>query len=353
MAFLWFVVGVNVPAGVSEQWREEGGVAEMSVDEKVMLALYCVSCIPLSMILSGWLLYMHVPCVIVRERVEQMTAAVRAMKGHGRDYDAVMSMVQAAHESTLRLSALVTPTMAVNGGISWTVAAVLLLCGVLPRPYCDSIQIEAPLGCKDPTVAAGSNVSPWAPGVPHGGWKVNSFFDKIPPWVCYCAAIIFYLNAFIPLLSAATTSAAADELVNAVGEMRYEQLGDSSSNSSASSPDDDEEEGAQAASAEAATATAATARVKVLQSRPDNLIRIDGLQQYSAELNNVQGIGFTFFKKRIEKRWVAATACRGLCLIILLACAGTALQKPSTLKLVGLQFLAATATNATDKTASG
>ena len=85
----------------------------------------------------------------------------------------------------------------------------------------------------------------------------------------------------------------------------------------------------------------------MLQSRPDNLIRIDGLQQYAAELNNVQGIGFTLFKKRIEKSWVAATACRGLCLIILLACAGTALQKPAILRLVGLQFLAA-ATNATD-----
>ena len=40
--------------------------------------LYVLGCVPVTMILSGWLLYMYTPCVIVRERLEQMTSAVRS-----------------------------------------------------------------------------------------------------------------------------------------------------------------------------------------------------------------------------------------------------------------------------------
>ena len=118
-------------------------------------------------------------------------------------------------------------------------------------------------------------------------------------------------------LSAATTSAAVDKLIDAVGALRYEQL---------------EEAGAGRHGQGRAEPTH---YARVLQSRPDNLIRIDGLQQYAAELNTTQGVGFTFFKKRMDKQWVVAAMIKGLCIIVLASAAGVAVQTHAFAQLLG------------------
>ena len=187
MAILWYIIGTINSDDMT------GAAEPLTFDVQVVTVLYCVGCIPLTMILSGWLLYMHVPCVIVRERVEQMASAVKAMnrtKGNARDYDAVMSMVQAAHESTLRLSALVTPTMAVNAGISWCVVALFLIAGWLPRSD----------DCTSPAAQSGVDEAPPLQRNAHDGC-VTVIVRKIPPWVCLCGSVIFYINTLIPLLS--------------------------------------------------------------------------------------------------------------------------------------------------------
>lgn len=266
-----------------------------SLGLKMATVVYLVCTLPVTMILSGWLLYMHVPCIIVRERIQQMIVAVIDMRSHTRNYNVVMGMIQDAHEITLRVSALLTPTMAVNASISCTVTAVCLLCSVLPWPDCDRPQIEAPRGC-DPSVPGVTNFT-----APHA-WQQLAFFEHTQPWMVVVLSACFFINSFIPLLSAARTSAAADELMTAVGSLRYEQL-DSS------------------ASGIGRTATGADGeQSKQLMTRPDNLIRVNGLQQYAAELNSGQGIGFTFFKRRITKELVTGVLIRGLVLIALLSC---------------------------------
>ena len=112
-----------------------------------------------------------------------MTSAVSNMSGHRRDYNAVMSIVQAAHETTLRLSALITPTVAVNCGVSAVACLLSYVRGVLPRPECRVLAPTPPLGCTD-TVAAD-------------------------------------INLLLPLYAAAVTSAAVDDLMAAVGELMY------------------------------------------------------------------------------------------------------------------------------------
>ena len=212
----------------------------LNFDEKVATVLLVLGCVPMTMIVSGWHLYIYMPCVIVRERLEQMTAVVSNMTGHRRDYNAVMSMVQAAHENTLRLSALLTSTATVNCGVGCTACILFCVCGILPRPECRVVAPTPPLGCSA-TVAAD--------GV---GFEQDHVFNRLPPWLCCVLAAVVYINALLPLYAAAATSLAVDDLMAAVGALRYNSV-------------------------EPETVGAAAGRVT--QSRPDDLIRIGGLQQ--------------------------------------------------------------------------
>ena len=135
------------------------------------------------------------PCVIVRERLEQMTSVISDMTGHRRDYNAVMSMVQAAHENTLRLSALITPTVAVTCVVSCAVCLLLCVYGILPRPECRVLAPTPPLGCSDNVAADGV------------GFEQDHVFDLLPPWLCYVVAAVFYINALLPLYAAAVNHA--------------------------------------------------------------------------------------------------------------------------------------------------
>ena len=259
--------------------------------------VYWLCTLPFTMILSGWLLYMHVPCVIVRERIRQMTAVVRDMRGSERNYNVVMNMVQDAHESTLRLSALVTPTMAVNAGISFSCASFMLVGSVLPRPECDRLQVHQPAGCG-PAVDGVANLT-----APHA-WQQMAFFEITRPWVFATLSICFFINTLIPLLSAANTSAAVDELIDAVGTLRYELTNGNGPGGAA-----------------------VNEQATLVMSPPMNLLRVDGLQQYAAELNSGQGLGFTFFKIRIDKNWVRWVLLQGLALFAVVQCEGELIRR--------------------------
>ncbi len=293
-SILWYLLSA-VSLGIPEFSGDE-----MSFAGRAAWVVYVVCTVPTTMILSGWLLYMHVPCIIVHERIRQMMTAVRDMKGDTRNFNVVMSMVQDAHESTLRLSALLTPTMAVNAGLSGCVTSFLVVLSVFSRPDCHRrFQVQQPLGCGEAEVGV-TNLT-----APHAWQDIN--FLPAPPWVYTAMAVAFFINCLIPFLSAASTTAAVDELMHAVGALRYEHQSNGVARTGSNN-------------------AAGAQQLRPLMTLPENLIRVDGLQQYAAELNGGQGIGFTFFKMRIDKTLVVGLMLRGLFLIgMFIACVNTVL----------------------------
>lgn len=288
VAMLWYIFRTG-QLSLSELRSDEN-----SSTGRLAVAVYGVCIVPTTMILSGWLLYMHVPCIIVRERISQMVAAVRDMSGDQRNFDVVMSMIQDAHESTLRLSALLTPAMVVNACLSLTVTSFMVVISTLPQPDCHRLQVEKPEGCGEAEIGV-TNLT-----VPHAWQELG--IVVWPWWVFTTLAVVFFINILIPLLSAASTSVAAGELVDAVGRLRYQHR-------------------ANIAACIGGNAAGVGQQVKPVMTVPEDLIRVNGLQQYAAELNGGQGIGFTLLKRRIDKAWVVGVMYRGLFLIgVFIAC---------------------------------
>ena len=50
----------------------------------------------------GWLLFIHVPCLVARESIRQHTVRLRARNAQTANYDAVMGSIQSVHETTVR-----------------------------------------------------------------------------------------------------------------------------------------------------------------------------------------------------------------------------------------------------------
>ena len=55
-----------------------------------------------AMICVGWLLFIHVPCLVVRESIRQHTVRLRSRNAQTANYDATMGSIQSVHETTVR-----------------------------------------------------------------------------------------------------------------------------------------------------------------------------------------------------------------------------------------------------------
>eukprot|EP01043_Picozoa_sp_COSAG02_P022414 COSAG02_NODE_1165_length_14156_cov_58.567191_2_plen_391_part_00 len=159
-----------------------------SAQNDLALVFACLSWPPAWLQLAGWLVYLQVPAAIGCDWIKQSTQHIRHMAcSSSRNWNQAMSHLQSAHETTLCLSALLTPVMIANMFISSGFIVLWIGAVLAPRNM----------------VPEGSWVQVWA-----------------PQWVIYLAIVCFYINATLPLFVGARCSSACDELVDAIASLR-------------------------------------------------------------------------------------------------------------------------------------
>ena len=84
----------------------------VGIFEKVLAIVSIFCCYPTGMLISGWLLFITVPCLVVSDRIRRQARRVRSMREQGQvDWDALVAAIQMAHEDTLRLGAILRPPL--------------------------------------------------------------------------------------------------------------------------------------------------------------------------------------------------------------------------------------------------
>lgn len=243
------------------------GCAEMIL---CWIGAFC--CWPSGMLLSGWLLFIKVPCVLVSDRIRRDARLVARLSSSSRgstfeqhDLDMVQQVLQMAHEHTTRLATILQPLLElmlcipVIGGSWW------LILGCTPR----------------------SGMDPRSP--------VRDVMQAVPKELFLGGAALLIFLGLWPLYAPGAVTGACDELVEAVQALPHSKQ-------------------------QAADVDAVAARTAVLEAdceQPDvqedissldcnqsELRRVHSLVQYAAGLNSGQGLGFTFRKKRIGTAFV-------------------------------------------------
>lgn len=159
-----------------------------SAQNDLALVFACLSWSPAWLQLAGWLVYLQVPAAIGCDWIKQSTRHIRHMaRSSSRNWNRAMTHLQSAHETTLCLSALLTPVMIANMLISSGFIVLWIGAVLAPRTM----------------VPEGSWLQVWA-----------------PQWVLYLAIVCFYINATLPLFVGARCSSACDELVDAIASLR-------------------------------------------------------------------------------------------------------------------------------------
>ena len=154
----------------------------------VAMVCACLSVPSAWLQLSGWLVYLQVPSAIGCDLIWQSTRHVQRLgKGPSRSWNQVMTHLQSAHETSLCLSALLSPVIIANMLISGGMIALWFGAVLAPRTK-----------------------------LPEGSWVLV----WVPQWVLHAAMICFYVNAILPLFVGARCSRACDELVDAIASLR-------------------------------------------------------------------------------------------------------------------------------------
>jgi len=174
-----------------------------------------------------------------------------------------MADVQSCHETTLCLSALLTPVMLANMMISWLFILVWGFCVMASRT-----------GLNDD-----SWVEVWC-----------------PTWAFYICIFTLFVNAAMPLFVGASTSSACGGLIDAISDLRYEE--------------------AITEPRQGGGGGSRSTRRTTQCANPENLIRINGILQYASELNTSQGMGFTLRSKRISADLVISVLIKGTAVLI-------------------------------------
>ena len=86
---------------------------------------------PVCVIGVGWLLFLHIPALIVCDHINRSVVSINRARRSGRlSYDAIMATLQSTHDITQRLTALLNPllkmllTLTASLGIHWLIRAV-------------------------------------------------------------------------------------------------------------------------------------------------------------------------------------------------------------------------------------
>ena len=211
---------------------------------------------PCIVILTGWLIFIRAPCVIICDRIKHSAARVRQMAPETADYDAIMGYIHEAHELTVRLEVLLSPTLIGTGlmcsmvSFQWCLAA----CTVM---FCEYHRLD---GWIDRTTGQ--------PSVAHMQFSV---------W--FATAFVVQQGPVWQLFAAASTTTACEELVEAVAALRYSRQAPSPGTTTG------------AAGGIAPDLVGQHKNVKIAD--PDNLIRIQGLLNFAMDVNRGDGLGLS------------------------------------------------------------
>lgn len=265
--FVVFVAGDD-PADVTHNSSELGSREPTTpfsgwstARELLLFVSALVLMIPSAACYCGFRLFIQIPVVVTVDLIEQSTKQLKELESAPREltqYDGAITSIQNAHELTVRLSALLGPPLLANIGV-WT-------CFVL--------------------VWATAAVAPRTTLPPDS--MLNTIF---PPWGLLLGTNGFVLLGLWPLFEAAQASSACDNLLAATSVLREHPA----------EADDVPQE-------------------RVPMVPPDDLVRLDGLQRYAAELNRSQGFGFTLRKHRVTQRHTARTIVRVISLNLVMLC---------------------------------
>lgn len=233
------------------------------------LLLFCTGLVmmfPSAANYCGLRLFINIPIIVIVDLIEQSTKSLLELGSTPRElahYDSAITSIQNAHELTVRVAALLGPPLVTNIGI-WTCFGVVWgTAAVAPRTTLPPDSV------------------------------INTIF---PPWGLLAATNVALMLGIWPLIEVAQASSACDRLLIATSLLRK-----------------------QPAATGADSATSSSSRVPIVP--PDELIRINGLQRYAAELNRSQGFGFTLQKHRISERYMVRTLLRCISLNVILLCA--------------------------------
>ena len=93
--------------------RAEGPRYEMDAATKYAYVCVLLCFPPMVIIGTGWLLFLHVPMIIVGDHIGRIAAGVRALSAHSRpiNFDALTRSVWHAHDLQQHLSALLAPLL--------------------------------------------------------------------------------------------------------------------------------------------------------------------------------------------------------------------------------------------------
>eukprot|EP01043_Picozoa_sp_COSAG02_P007464 COSAG02_NODE_223_length_28346_cov_91.381846_3_plen_708_part_00 len=226
----------------------------------VAIAGMCL-CPCTAMVLSGWLLFISLPCMIVADHVRMSTHQVTLVRDgesdvqRRRPWNAMMTAVQEAHVETIKLAAVVSPLLTVMGTVLGLVTIWFLICALLPRKSCPS---PAPSSLDDCILTTEGS-----PG--------KIVLDHFAQWTCFCfsgaTAVFLEWQMFGP----ADVTLACDELIDAIRSVMTQTDGNG----------------------------------KAVLLDPQSLVRIEGIARFAEELNRGQGLGFVFRKKRVTPQLVS------------------------------------------------
>lgn len=221
-----------------------------------VLLVAAVSCPVCGAIGCGFLLFFKIPCDVAVDRIQQKTRRIKSMTAATADWNAVMGAVQYAHETTVRLGVLLHPPLASFQLVGALSGSWWFVCGIAPRA---NIQEGNPL--RD---IFGSQ-----------------FFAF--------AALMVTAGSLWPLYYPAAMTKACDDLLVAITRLRTAEA--------ARCPNAPQQHPQPQHQRQQQTSNLAS---------PNDLIRIQGIETYAAELNRRQGIGFQHRYKLITYTFVVS-----------------------------------------------
>lgn len=225
--------------------------------EKLLCLVGASCCWPTGMLVSGWLLFIKVPCLVVSDRIQRDARRVSCLSDGSRcvtlqqhDVEAVEQALQTAHEHTARLGAILQPLLE------------LLLC----LPVIGGSWWLA-LGCTD--FEAG--MDPKSP--------VHDVMHLVPHQLFLGGTALLIILGIWPLYGPGVVSTACDELVAAVRALAPPK---------------------QQVAAPGSSQTDCEAALEETKA----IAQVHTLVQYAMGLNDGQGLGFTLRRKRIGAMFV-------------------------------------------------
>jgi hypothetical protein len=231
-----------------------------------------------AMVVSGWLLFISLPCMAVADHVRISTQQVsllgrtRSRGGQSEDqrrlpWNAMMTAVEEAHIETVKLAAVLSPVLAVMSTLLGLVSFFFLASALIPRIECSS---PAPLSSED--CIANTEGSPG-----------KIVLDYLVPYVFFCFSVGTAVFLVWQMFGPADVSLACDELVDAIRSLKV--LTDEQN--------------------------------KAVLLDPESLIRAEGIARFAEELNRGQGLGFVFRKQKLTPPLVSGVLAKSVVWIVL------------------------------------